>query len=361
MLRFGPNGMNQSFGNRYYSLDEETFNNIKSRLRKTEIYNLDYKEIIEKYPDACYFMDPPYFSQKSSYAGFSKEQFKRTQKLAINSLYSTVFWILFYEIDLIFIGRVDGASAAALYSAAWTLISFLRAIYSSLFSPFTARFNHFKGLNDEEGLKNAFKESIHLTLPIIFFSIIPLFLYMNSFIYSYIGYGYEGTIILGQFLVLCFIYNPVTNPASLILITHERVKESYLISTLMALVFWIGIFISYKYLGTLSLALFKFIGFTISAVILLNISLKYLSMKYMDFIKSYVFPLVVPLLTLIIISLFITPILPTDKNWFNLAINLVVIGINSLIGIIEYYIFSPDFRTLAKKFITDLLKSPKKK
>lgn len=75
MLRFGPNGMNQSFGNRFYTMDEENFNHIHEVLQKTTIYNCDYKEVLEKYPDAVYFLDPPYFSQDSSYTGFSEEQF----------------------------------------------------------------------------------------------------------------------------------------------------------------------------------------------------------------------------------------------------------------------------------------------
>ena len=74
-LRFSPNGMNQSFGNRYYSVDEDTFKHIKNRLAKTIIYNTDYRDIIEKYPDAMYFLDPPYYSQDSSYKGFSLEQY----------------------------------------------------------------------------------------------------------------------------------------------------------------------------------------------------------------------------------------------------------------------------------------------
>jgi len=75
-LRFGPNGMNSTWGNRHYILDEKSFNVIKKRLQKTEIYNGDYKILFEKYPDALFFVDPPYFSQDSSYTGFSEEQFR---------------------------------------------------------------------------------------------------------------------------------------------------------------------------------------------------------------------------------------------------------------------------------------------
>ena len=81
LLRFGPNGMNQSFGNRFYKMDELSFNSVKSKLEKVEIHNKDYKEILKLYPSAFYFLDPPYFSQKSSYQGFNENEFKEFLEL----------------------------------------------------------------------------------------------------------------------------------------------------------------------------------------------------------------------------------------------------------------------------------------
>lgn len=69
MLRFGPNGMNQGYGNRCYILGENTFNNIQSILQRTEIHNGSYKDLLKE--DAFFFFDPPYASQASSYTGFS--------------------------------------------------------------------------------------------------------------------------------------------------------------------------------------------------------------------------------------------------------------------------------------------------
>ena len=69
MLRFGPNGMNQGFGNRCYILDKRNFNNIQNILQRTEIYNGSYKDLLKE--DAFFFFDPPYASQASSYTGFS--------------------------------------------------------------------------------------------------------------------------------------------------------------------------------------------------------------------------------------------------------------------------------------------------
>jgi len=87
LLRFGPNGMNSSWGNRFYGINEKNFNIIKQRLQKTEIYNEDYKSIFKKYPNALYFLDPPYFSQDSSYKGFTEGEFKEFLDIIKNKEY----------------------------------------------------------------------------------------------------------------------------------------------------------------------------------------------------------------------------------------------------------------------------------
>jgi DNA adenine methylase len=66
MLRFGPNGMNQSFGNRLYMLDNVSFNYVKNTLNKSIILNKDYRDI--NYDDSLVFFDPPYFERPTSYS-----------------------------------------------------------------------------------------------------------------------------------------------------------------------------------------------------------------------------------------------------------------------------------------------------
>lgn len=87
MLRFGPNGMNQSYGNRLYVLNAIDFNHIKSILQKTTIMCVDYKEVLEMYPCAAYFIDPPYFTQSSGYDEFSKEQYIEFLRLITDKEY----------------------------------------------------------------------------------------------------------------------------------------------------------------------------------------------------------------------------------------------------------------------------------
>lgn len=74
MLRFGPNGMNQSYGNRFFTLDFPNFERINHILQRTEILNTSYKDVLDN--DGFFFFDPPYFSRDAAYTGFSKEDAK---------------------------------------------------------------------------------------------------------------------------------------------------------------------------------------------------------------------------------------------------------------------------------------------
>ena len=65
--RFGPNGFNQSFGERTFCCAGQEYNHIKNKLKKSIITNLSYEQV--HYPkDALVFLDPPYFKRQSSYS-----------------------------------------------------------------------------------------------------------------------------------------------------------------------------------------------------------------------------------------------------------------------------------------------------
>lgn len=80
MLRFGPNGMNQSFGHRHYVLDETTFNNIKERVsaENVSLERMSYESMFNhrNLLKTVVFFDPPYQSREMTYnAGFSRKNF----------------------------------------------------------------------------------------------------------------------------------------------------------------------------------------------------------------------------------------------------------------------------------------------
>lgn len=97
MLRFGPNGMNQSFGNRgyQYSYTLEQHTNIKNKLSNCEIMNVDFFKLIEDFKnlDAFYFIDPPYIKRGTSYVNINENNktlmlnFLKDKKYAYTDIY----------------------------------------------------------------------------------------------------------------------------------------------------------------------------------------------------------------------------------------------------------------------------------
>jgi site-specific DNA-adenine methylase len=70
MLRFGPNGMNQSFGHRSKFMTEVEFNFFKNRLNNSIIFNHSYDKILNstiEYNNTFLFLDPPYESREMTY------------------------------------------------------------------------------------------------------------------------------------------------------------------------------------------------------------------------------------------------------------------------------------------------------
>ena len=94
MLRFGPTGMNQSFGHRKTILSEEEFNHFKNRISNAQITNKDFFNIfsnIQTYSNSIIFLDPPYQYREMTYNnGFNVKKFidsiKNPQKYAKNML-----------------------------------------------------------------------------------------------------------------------------------------------------------------------------------------------------------------------------------------------------------------------------------
>lgn len=75
----------------------------------------------------------------------SKKYYYMTKKLALSSLLVTIGWLIYYELDLIAIGKLFGPHEVAIYAIGFTFLTFLRALWNIVFSPYAQRFNHFAG------------------------------------------------------------------------------------------------------------------------------------------------------------------------------------------------------------------------
>ena len=193
--------------------------------------------------------------------GYNKVVFDKTKGLAFASLYLTLSWIFYYELDSLVIGKFYGANQVAIYSIGLTVLSFFRSIYGILFSPFNIRFNHFIGQGDDEGLKSFVLNVVTIMAPIVTIPILTIAILVKPLVLSWVGTDYWESVEIVQYLILCNLFAFISYPMGMLLMAKEQQKKMYIIATLLPVIFWIGILLTVRDQGVNSFAIFKLVAF----------------------------------------------------------------------------------------------------
>ena len=269
---------------------------------------------------------------------FNRIVFIKSKNLAFTSLFMTVSWILYYELDSVAIGKIFGAKDVAIYAIGLTLLSFSRSIFGILFSPFNARFNYFIGKNDEEGLRTFYLQVTSLFAPLVILPILAVCMMTGPLVISWVGSAYEESIHIAQYLVLCNLLAFISYPTGILLMATEQIKKMYLVNTLLPFVFWIGIGVSIHYLGLVSFAVFKLVAFLIAGGTYYYFMLKYLKISFSTSLKAIFKPMLIPVSFILVSSLSLLPYLQTmEKSKTNfLTVAAMIGGLIALAFILQY-------------------------
>lgn len=285
---------------------------------------------------------------------FSSEVFKKTKKLAFNSLYVTLCFILYYELDVFFIGKYFGLEEVAIFSLALFFLQFLRSLSSIVLSPFQSRYNHFVGLENYDGLRVFFKNVIKITMPFFVFSGILLMVYSKEIILTWSGQPYVGSVFILELFSIVFLLNFIITPGSNLLVSLLRIKEIYLINTVVVFVFWLGIFFSYKLYGVKSFPIFKLLSSIIFSIFYSKIVLNFLKQDYFKSIFLVIKKLFIPILSIFMFHYLVKDYLPLQKSDTNFLIILLVISLSLLVAFTALYCTSNSYKILYKSYIKKL-------
>jgi O-antigen/teichoic acid export membrane protein len=280
---------------------------------------------------------------------FNSEVFAKTRALAFTSLYSALTWILYYEIDAAAIGKMLGPEQVAIFAIGLTILSFFRSILGTLFAPFNVRFNHFIGLNDKEGLRTFYKTITRITEPMVVIPIIGILLMAKPLIISWVGHSYLDSVQPTQILVLCNLFAFISYPTSLLLMAQERIRMMYIVNTMLPFIYWIGIFLTYKYIGLNAFAVFKLLAFLVNTSVFIWVLQKYLVITPMEMFNIYLRPVLIPLAFMILFAFLVHDFLPNEKSKINLLTVSSVTGTMILAAISLMYFTSAYFRNQLNK------------
>ena len=172
-----------------------------------------------------------------------KKEYNITKKLAGSSLILTIGWLIYYELDLIIIGKWLGPQDVAIYAVAFTFLNFLRTLWNTVFSPFAQRFNHFSALNSDLELRELTKRIMDYTFPLCIIVTIALILASEKIIYYWVGNDYADSIVILQVLIVGTCFGFVTNPASYYFTAKTKYSLMNALGMVLPMIFIIGIFL----------------------------------------------------------------------------------------------------------------------
>lgn len=258
---------------------------------------------------------------------FSMRIFKQTRALAFSSLFVTICWVFYYELDSVAIARLLGADAVALYAVGLSLLSFIRSLLGVLFSPFSSRFNHFVGLGQEVEFKHFYLHVMQLTFPLVVFPLLAVVMRSQGIVLSWVGSGYAASVEVVVWLVLCNILGFVSYPAGLMLVAREKIRQMYWLSGLMVLIFWGGIAITVGVWGIESFARFKFLAFVMNGMAYIWLSLRFLGISLWQFFRLVVVPYLPGLVVMVgVLLLFCDSCINGKSQLYLLYNGLLVVG-----------------------------------
>lgn len=285
--------------------------------------------------------------------------YNKTKGLAFSSLFVTFMWILYYELDVIVVGKLLGASAVAVFALAFTFMKFLRSLSSIIFSPFQNRYNHFIGLDDIIGLKLLLNKVILFSMPIFVLIITSIIVLSSNIVLSWVGDEYKQSGLIISLLAINFMYSFITIPGSNLLTTLVRIKERYWINLVKVVVFWAGVYLTKNYYGVNSFAIFKLVSGTLAMLFYLRFLLGYMEVSLLEFLKKTVSKLIIPIIIQVLFLLFIVRYLPETKSKLHLLTVVGVGGIGTLLGFITLYLTSTYYKTEFNYYFAKILNRDK--
>ncbi len=288
---------------------------------------------------------------------FNKQVYNKTKNLAFNSLFVTISWIIYYELDSLIIGKFVGLKEVAVFNICISVMTLARSLYGIIYNPFVAKFNHYIGREQMDDFNEMFYKVLIFGIPI---SIIPtsvILITMKSFILSWVGINYATSIPIVTVMFASYYFTFLSNPMGLAMFSLQKIKSLYFISAILPLIYWVGIAISFQYLGLFSFGLFKFISFFVSAMFYLYYSKIYLNIDWFLLLKKNLLAILISVFTIYIINLKLEVYLPSQKGKKEMIQYSIIVVSYIIIAMSVYYSFCKEFRVITKEILYQLFKS----
>jgi O-antigen/teichoic acid export membrane protein len=289
---------------------------------------------------------------------FNKKIFDKTKKMALTSIILTLTWISYYELDSIYVSKLYNPKTVALFAIGISMLTFSRSLMNVFFSPFQAKFNHLRGINDEKLLSSYFLRLIIWSFPISIIPTIGIILLMKPLIISWIGFEYLESITISRILILNLVFAFISVPISYLAMAREKLSF-LLISSISLPFFYLLIILLFKnQLNYLALPISKVVTILINVLINFFLLKRIIEESICKLFLTICIQIIIPL-CLMGVMLYISKSfwnLQTGKNPFNFIKIITTGSVCIILPIGLFYLINSYTRTYLFNF---LLKSKK--
>ena len=197
---------------------------------------------------------------------------------------------------------------------------------------------------------------IKVILPFFIFSGIIIAVYSKQIVVSWAGNNYIESFQLLSLFGLFFILNAINVPSTNLQVSLEKLRDLYLINTLIVIFFWFGIYFTIDHLGVVSFAFFKVLSAIITSIYLTIIISKMINLKPILYLYKYGKLFIVPLISLFIVYEVLHSHIVLEKGALNfLMVSLtMVITFTTAIAVLLY--ISKFYRNEYKMYLEKILK-----
>jgi O-antigen/teichoic acid export membrane protein len=286
---------------------------------------------------------------------FSREVYSNVKSLAYGSLFITIAWVVFNEIDMFVIVKILGGESNAYYGLALTISNVFKIIFGIIYSPYVARINHFIGLKDEESLKEFFLKTIYITLPFVIIPVIVTMFFSKYIIFTLAGDKYITSVNILIFLSLTYIYTFISYTTLNLLLAKEKIKEVVYFFSFMPILYWVLIIIFFKKMNVMIFPISKFITNTYITIFYIYAIKNIFKIKIRAELVKILKYTIIPIILIIFISFYLSSYMPVVKNKINFLIVVFSMGIAVSIGFISYYITCFEFRDYIKSTFNKII------
>lgn len=197
---------------------------------------------------------------------FDRVTFDRMKYLAGSSSLATLFFILYYELDLLIAAKLFSIESTAYYALAFAFYNFVRALSGVIYSPFTPLMNLSYGMNGNNGAKDVAYKLLEITLPLFIFLAVFLFIYAQEIVTLWVGSDYAGSADLIGILAIGLALSSFSHVAGIYFVTMQRHRDLIFSSAIRLISFVFFLVILFKESGVSSLAYAKTYGSIIGSV-----------------------------------------------------------------------------------------------